>query len=81
MKSSELIEFLSKHPDCEVILSKDSEGNSYSPLEDPCVMYVEKPYEGGDLGPHDIVEEGDLTAEVDEDPLDYFKPVVVLYPF
>ena len=35
MKVKELIEFLSEYnPESEVILSKDSEGNSYSPLSE-----------------------------------------------
>jgi hypothetical protein len=32
MKASKLIKLLEKHPNWEVVMSKDSEGNGFSPL-------------------------------------------------
>jgi len=34
MKAKELIKLLEKNPDREVVMSKDSEGNGFSPLAD-----------------------------------------------
>lgn len=91
MTAQELINFLTKHPECEVILSGDAEGNDYSAFDgQPSIMYVEKSYMGGRLDPDDIVDEQSIYAEMEDedqeqdqdgiDPLENFKPVVVLFP-
>lgn len=85
MTSQELIDFLSKYPDHEVLLSSDSEGNSYSSYDgQPAIQYVEKSFEGGRLDGWDLMDaesiQEDSDDDTDTDPMGNFIPVVVLYP-
>ena len=41
MKASELAALLLEHPDREVVMSKDAEGNSYSPCRRVCTVAYE----------------------------------------
>lgn len=80
MNSEELIVFLQKNPDAEVLLASDAEGNSFSSLDDASHAYVLKHYTGGPTD--EVFEAEDLVdpADPDEAILDHFRPVVVIYP-
>lgn len=83
MKIKELIEKLYEFPqDYEVILSKDSEGNSYSPLvEIVDGVYEEESTWSGDFLSFDLeYEEWVFTKEEWEDYKSKNKKVIVLYP-
>lgn len=71
MTTHELAKALLEEPDVKVILSKDGEGNGFSPCSDICrAKYVpSSEYRG------DIVSEDD-----DEDECDNIEDVVVLWP-
>lgn len=80
MTSEELIAFLQKNPDAEVLLASDAEGNSFSSLDETCHAYVLKDYEGGPTD--EVFEAEDLVdpADPDEAVLSHFRAVVVIYP-
>ena len=80
MNSEDLITFLQKNPDAEVLLASDAEGNSFSSLDEACHAYVFKDYESGPT--EEVFEAEDLVdpADPDESVLQHFRPVVVIYP-
>jgi hypothetical protein len=83
MTISEFIKELQQYPqDYEVILSKDSEGNSYSPLvEIVDGVYEEESTYSGDFLPFDIeYQEQGISKEEWEDYKSKNKKVIVLYP-
>ncbi len=64
MKVKELIEELSKcDPECEVILSKDAEGNSYSPADGIDDSYIYKP---GNRYSRELWDLEDLKEELED---------------
>ena len=85
MKARELSEFLNRYPEHEVILSSEVDGTtSYQPLSEPSIQYVEKPSKNLEqAGEIEVFSEEDIDGEIDgtSDPLDFFKPVIVLHPF
>lgn len=82
MKVGELILRLSKiNPNSEVILSKDSEGNSYSPLAD----MGENEYRAdstwdGEIGYKELTPELIDDGYTDEDLIKDGVPAIVLWP-
>jgi hypothetical protein len=64
MKASKLIKLLEKHPDWEVVMSKDGEGNGFSPLaEIGEQLYVPDSTWSGEVFSLDEKEEHDKGKE------------------
>jgi len=67
MNAEELIEFLEGYPgDTQIIMSKDSEGNNFTPLDEAIFDYYAPENEG----------RGELTRISDPDA----EPAIVLWP-
>ena len=84
MKASELIEILQQFPDREIVLSSDSEGNSYSPAS----SYATGAYVPGSpwygefyMEPHELTDEARKQG-YDEDDVAHgdYTPCIVLWP-
>ena len=90
MKIKELMEFLSNcNPEDEVVLSKDSEGNDYSPLDGfgECIYVSYSPLKnsewGGNVYPKEITQEMLDRGFTEDDDLyheDDGINAVALYP-
>jgi len=81
MTVKELIEQLSEmDPDRIVIVSKDSEGNGYSPLCDVATaVYIAETTWSGEIGLEELTEE-DIQQGYDEEDVKEGEPAVVLWP-
>jgi len=79
MDRDQLIAWLQKQPNAKILLSKDAEGNMYSPLDEATLGLTPKGTEGRT---EDVFEAKDLTDEYDPDEavLADFEDVIVLYP-
>lgn len=62
-----------------ILLSSDSEGNSFRPLDD---FFWEGAYnpETGDIGLETLTDEDEIEGYTDEDVIKGGKPVLILYP-
>lgn len=81
MNKKQLIDALEEFPDTiEILVSADSEGNSYSSLEFVDQQLALKDYSGGKT--EEIFSKEDVADDHDDsDPiLDSFKEVLVLWP-
>lgn len=79
MKVQELIDELKTcDPEAEVIMSKDSEGNSYSPCDsynNECRYVPESTWYGSLISPQDVAE-----GSYDQEDFDKAHKCVVLWP-
>lgn len=76
MTTEELIEILKQYPDRRVVLSKDGEGNGFSPLADAYdSKYWPQTTWSGEC-PHP----DDLETEYDPEDVAAMEDVVVLWP-
>lgn len=84
MKASELAALLLRHPDREVVLSSDAEGNSYSPCRQVCTVAYEPetPVRGEvRLEPYELTEELRGKGYTEEDVADDgYIPALALWP-
>lgn len=67
MKTKELIELLSElNPELEVVMSKDSEGNAFSPVDAYCLgqYFPESTWSGDFIGEDDMDDGKDIDAVV-----------------
>lgn len=82
MKVRKLIELLqTQDPDREVILSKDGEGNSYSPACDFSTgAYAAETTWCGSYGLEELTEELEKQGYLDEDVIEDGVPCLVLWP-
>jgi hypothetical protein len=80
----EWIEILKKeNPNALVVLSKDGEGNSYSPLDSIDVgVYVENNHWSGEVFPKEITEDMRKAGFTNEDLYDGLDGIdaLILYP-
>jgi hypothetical protein len=76
MKASNLIKILEQHPDREVILSKDSEGNGFSKCDD----YFVGKYNDGEIGMESLTEKQKAEGYTDEDVMKGGVKAIVLFP-
>ena len=81
MKVSDLIQLLQKEdPNRLVVISKDSEGNSYSPLSDMHIAsYKADSTWSGECGLEKLTDELESRGYTEEDVLDG-EPALILYP-
>lgn len=77
MKAAELIPILQEHPDWDIVMQKDAEGNGYSPLAgaEPAKYRAETTWSGNTLHPDDIA-----SGYYDQDEVDSAEDVFVLWP-
>lgn len=82
MTVAELITRLQKeNPDRIVIMSKDSEGNYYSPLYGSyCGAYVPDSTWGGEVGLETLTESDIIQGYADEDVKHGGQPALILVP-
>lgn len=77
MKAKHLIDILKKDPEALVIMSSDSEGNSYSPVSGSWVgMYNEIDGEG-EVGLAELTEELKKQGYTDEDVMQGEKAIIL----
>lgn len=80
MKAKDLIKILEKNPEMEIVMSKDAEGNGFSPLGGvDKSAYV--PYNGwsGEIGLLELTPELEKQGYTEEDVMNG-EPVYVLWP-
>ena len=79
MKVRELIDLLEEKcdPDDEVIMSSDSEGNNFSPLEDYSTSYN---YNDGEIGLKILVPIDIKNGYTEEDVMEDGVPCIILWP-
>ena len=76
MKASELITILQQHPDYDVILSQDSEGNGFGPLTEAQVSGYEA--KNREVGLLELTPELKRQGYTEEDVRG--KPAIILWP-
>jgi|6_EtaG_2_1085325.scaffolds.fasta_scaffold63672_2 hypothetical protein len=75
MKAKELANILMEHPEHEVIIASDAEGNSYSPIDG----FEESSWDGESVGLVFLDEAYKAQGYTEEDVLDG-ETVFVIYP-
>lgn len=79
---ADLIELLQEEdPDRIVVMSKDGEGNSYSPLSDfSSASYVAECTWSGEIGIEELTDELKAMGYTEEDVIEGGVPALVLWP-
>lgn len=82
MKAKDLIKILQEDPERIVVLSKDGEGNGFSPLADVNTDHVYKAENtwSGVIGPAKLTKEMEERGYGEEDVLKGGKKCFVLWP-
>ena len=82
MKVKELINLLREEdPEAIVIMAKDSEGNSYSPLSDFwCGVYQAETSWSGEVGYSELTEDLENAGYTEEDLIEGGASAVILCP-
>ena len=76
MKAKDLIKILEKHPDREIILSKDAEGNGFKECND----FFIGAYKDGEIGLEGLTVAHKRQGYTDEDVMQGGIAAIVLYP-